>query len=162
MCPPETAGLLGRNPAGHLCRRLDVRRSRRVGELFAEVEEAGACGENALQDAGFAYLLLSFWEAYRASGDVIEGSDIHPAVEIAARILRDDPRAGEDLTQLARHAGLSPSRLSRLFKEQVGLPVSRFRNERRLERKGAGTLSGTLRPWSPRRSLGGGTGGRIR
>lgn len=77
--------------------------------------------------------MLASWEAYRASEDAVEGLDIHPAVERAAQILRDEPGA-DNLTQLARRAGLSPSRLSRLFKEQVGLSISQFRNKRRLER----------------------------
>lgn len=129
---PEAAGLLDRDPLGHLCRRLDVRRARRIGELFAEVEEAGSTGEGSLHDAGLAYLLLSSWEAFRASDDTVEGLDVHPAVERAARILRDEP-GRDDLRQLARRVGLSPTRLSRVFKEQVGLSVSQFRNRRRLE-----------------------------
>ena len=130
---PETAGLLDRNPMGHLCRRLDGRRARRIGELFDEIQVASFAGEEALHGVGLSYLLLSCWEAYRASEDAVEGLDVHPAVERAARILRDEPGA-DDLTQLARRAGLSPSRLSRLFKQQTGLSVSQFRNQGRLER----------------------------
>ena len=129
----ETADLLNWNPAGHFCKRLDTRRTRRIGGLFADVEEAKSIGESGLQNAGLAYLLLSCWEAFRASEDAVEGLDIHPAVEKTTRILSDETEAG-DLTQLARRAGLSPTRLSRLFKEQVGLTVSQFRNRRRLER----------------------------
>ncbi len=58
---------------------------------------------------------------------------MHPAVERAARILRDEP-GRDDLRQLARRAGLSSPKLSRVFKEQIGLSISQFRNRRRLER----------------------------
>ena len=44
-----------------------------------------------------------------------------------------DPDGG-DLTALARGAGFSPSHLSRLFKAQMGVSISRFRNQQRLER----------------------------
>jgi AraC-like DNA-binding protein len=64
---------------------------------------------------------------------VIEGVDVHPAVETVARLLTGDPAAG-DLGTLARAAGLSPSHLSRIFKEQTGVPISRFRNQQRLQR----------------------------
>lgn len=130
---PETTDLLDRNPVGHLCRRLDVRRVQRIVGLFSAVEETGSTDESDLYDAGLAYLLLSCWEAYRASEDAVEGLDIHQAVERAARILSNETYTGS-LTQLARRSGLSPSRLSRLFKEQVGLTISQFRNKKRLER----------------------------
>ena len=38
------------------------------------------------------------------------------------------------LDALARTAGLSPSHLSRIFKDQTGVSITRFRNQRRLER----------------------------
>jgi AraC-like DNA-binding protein len=101
--------------------------------LFADIQEASSASESALNSAGLAYLLLSSWEAFRTSEGAVEGHDVHPAVEKAARILRDETYAG-DLTRLACAVGLSPSRLSRLFKKQVGLSVSQFRNESRLER----------------------------
>lgn len=68
---------------------------------------------------GWAYLLSFAWRAFLDSGDVVEGVDLHPAVETVARILRADPDAG-DLAALARAARLSSSHLSRIFKDQPG------------------------------------------
>jgi AraC-like DNA-binding protein len=48
-------------------------------------------------------------------------------------MLRVDPAAG-DLATLARAASLSPSHLSRIFKEQTGVSIGRFRNQQRLQR----------------------------
>ena len=67
------------------------------------------------------------------SDDVVAGVDLHPAVETVARLLRADPDAG-DLAALARVAGLSDSHLSRIFKAQTGVSISRFRNQQRLQR----------------------------
>jgi AraC-like DNA-binding protein len=39
-----------------------------------------------------------------------------------------------NLGDLAREAGLCPSHLSRTFKAQTGISITRFRNQRRLER----------------------------
>ena len=39
-----------------------------------------------------------------------------------------------DSTRSRTQAGLSPSHLSRLFKAQTGVSITRFRNQRRLER----------------------------
>ncbi|HJP76441.1 MAG TPA: AraC family transcriptional regulator [Pseudonocardiaceae bacterium] len=40
----------------------------------------------------------------------------------------------DDLTHLARTVGLSPGHLSRLFKAQTGVSLSRYRNQQRLHR----------------------------
>src|SRR6266702_7964496 len=61
----------------------------------------------------------------------LDGTGVHPAVAAAARLISADPRAG-NLTQVARAAGLSPGHLSRLFKAQTGIPLSRYRNQQRL------------------------------
>jgi len=49
------------------------------------------------------------------------------------RLLREASES-ETLEALARKSGLSASRLSRLFTEQVGLSVTEFRNRQRVER----------------------------
>jgi AraC-like DNA-binding protein len=76
---------------------------------------------------------MAAWRAFLDSDDVVAGAEVHPAVETVARRLRGDPDAG-DLAELARMAGLSPSHLSRVFKAQTGVSITRFRNQRRLER----------------------------
>ena len=44
-----------------------------------------------LVNTGLAYLLSFAWRAFLDSDDVIEGVDVHPAVETVARMLRGDP-----------------------------------------------------------------------
>ena len=124
--------LLDADPARQFSRRLAVVRARRLGDLFAEVHTAGTL-DDGLVNAGLAYLLLFAWHAFLESDDTIDGVDVHPAVERVARLLCADPAAG-DLTSLARTAGLSPAHLSRLFKAQMGVSISRFRNQQRLQR----------------------------
>ena len=89
--------------------------------------------DDLLVNTGLAYLLSFAWRAFLDSDDVVEGVDLHPAVETVARMLRTDPDAG-DLAALARAARLSPSHLSRIFKAQTGVSISRFRNQQRLQR----------------------------
>ena len=128
----EARPLLEKDPVGQFSRRLNSSGARRLGALFREVRDAERL-DDALFNAGLSYLLLFAWQAFLDSGDVVEGSDLHPAVETVARLLRADPSAG-DLASLARSANLSPSHLSRLFKAQTGVSISRFRNQQRLER----------------------------
>jgi AraC-like DNA-binding protein len=129
---PQARPLLEKDPAGQFWRRLDSGRVRRLGALFHEVRDAETV-DDVLVNTGLAYLLSFAWRAFLDSDDVVEGVDLHPAVETVARMLRADPDAG-DLAALARAASLSPSHLSRIFKRQTGVSISRFRNQQRLQR----------------------------
>ncbi len=84
-------------------------------------------------NAGLSYLLVLAWRAFLDSDDIVIGTDVHPAVETVARLLRADPGAG-DLTTLADLVRLSPAHLSRLFRAQTGRSISWFRNQQRLRR----------------------------
>jgi AraC-like DNA-binding protein/quercetin dioxygenase-like cupin family protein len=121
--------LLARTPRGQFSRRLDGHRARRIHALFTELHGR----DEILLNAGLPYLLVVAWRAFLESDDVVEGLDVHPAVETVARLLRADPNAG-DLAALARAAQLSPAHLSRLFKAQTGWSITRFRNHQRLQR----------------------------
>jgi AraC-like DNA-binding protein len=123
---------LERDPVGQFSRRLDPGRAAHLGALLGELRDAGPV-DDALLNAGLAYLLLFAWRAFLESEDLVAGIDVHPAVETVARCLHADPEAG-NLEALARTAGLSPSHLSRIFKAQTGVSITRFRNQRRLER----------------------------
>jgi AraC-like DNA-binding protein len=124
--------LLERNPVGQYSRRLSALRAGRLDALLRELRDADTV-DDALLNAGLQYLLLSAWRAFLDSEDLVAGIDVHPGVETVARCLRANPEAG-GLDALARTAGLSPSHLSRIFKAQIGVSITRFRNQRRLER----------------------------
>jgi AraC-like DNA-binding protein len=124
--------LLQHDPVRQFSRRLDAGLVARLGALLREVRGAEET-DDALLNAGLAYLLLFAWRAFLDSEEVVAGVDVHPAVETVARRLRADPDAG-DLATLARAAGVSASHLSRIFKAQTGVSITRFRNQRRLER----------------------------
>jgi AraC-like DNA-binding protein len=131
--PREARPLLAEDPVGQFSRRLDSSRVRRLSALFHEIQHAETVLDDVLVNTGLAYLLSFAWRTFLDSDDVVEGVDLHPAVETVARILRADPDAG-DLATLARAARLSSSHLSRIFKEQTGVSISRFRNQQRLQR----------------------------
>jgi AraC-like DNA-binding protein len=124
--------LLEPDPVGQFSRRVDSARVARLAALLREVRDSEG-RDDVLFNVGLAYLLVSAWRAFADSDDVVEGTDLHPAVERATRLLRADPAAG-DVSSLARAAGLSPSHLSRLFKEQTGASIGSFRNQQRLRR----------------------------
>jgi AraC-like DNA-binding protein len=129
---PHARPLAEEDPVGQFSRRLDAGRARRLTALIHDVHDAETV-DDVLVNTGLAYLLGFAWRAFLDSDEIIEGVDLHPAVETVARMLRADPNVG-DLTTLARAASLSPSHLSRIFKEQTGVSISRFRNQQRLQR----------------------------
>jgi AraC-like DNA-binding protein len=129
---PLARPLLERDPVGQFSRRLDAVFVPRLDALLRDLRDA-QMADDALLNTGLAYLLTLAWRAFLDSEDVVAGAGVHPAVEAVARRLRRDPNSGH-LDELARAVGLSPPHLSRIFKAQTGVSITRFRNQRRLER----------------------------
>ncbi|HJP73961.1 MAG TPA: AraC family transcriptional regulator [Pseudonocardiaceae bacterium] len=127
-----TGPLLADDPAGEFCRRVPAGLARRLRMLCEEIHLADIDNPR-ITNTGLAYLLALAWQTFLDSDDIVTGTDVHPAVRAAARLLQTDPDAG-DLPHLARVVGLSPSHLSRLFKAQTGIPLNRYRNQQRLHR----------------------------
>lgn len=125
-----TRALRQSNPPGDYCRRLSQPAAAGLQALFAEV--AAAHGRSGLFNAGLCYVLLRAWQDFHDAAEV-PVEDVHPAVEKAARLLRDDS-SGLSLDELARRSGLSPARLSRLFRQQTGVALVDFRNRQRVEK----------------------------
>jgi AraC-like DNA-binding protein len=113
--------------------------SRQIGARQADA--LGVVYQNALEEsddleflnAGLGYALVASWKAFQFSREPIPLSDVHPAVAKAARLLSTANDA-ISLEPLARSAGLSAARLSRLFKQQTGISVTGFRQRQCLER----------------------------
>jgi AraC-like DNA-binding protein len=127
---PRTRPLLRLEPSADFCRRLSEKDVGQAEVLFNEI--ADFSDQPSLLNAGLSYSLLYAWRCFEGAADVAV-RDVHPAVERAARLLRDNPDS-PSLDGLARQAGLSPTRLSRLFKEQTGTPLVEFRNRQRAQR----------------------------
>lgn len=122
--------LLQRSFPGETCRRLRQPELARFEELFSRLAESS--DEPGLLNATLAYALLYSWKCFQRAGEV-PARRVHPAVESTARLLLSDENS-YTLSQLAQRAGLSPSRLSRLFKQQTGLSTVEFRNRQRMQR----------------------------
>ena len=118
------------NPAGEYCRRLPQSAFARLEALFLEI--TGTRQHPGLFNAGLGYALLAAWQSFEHAADV-PVHDVHPAVEKAARYIRDKNNT-LGLNDLAGYAGLSPARLSRLFKKQTGIALVEFRNRQRIEK----------------------------
>ena len=126
----DALALLQPSLEGETCRRLTQADLMRLEGLCAEL--AGDRERPGLFNAGLSYALLHAWQCFERASEVAV-QDVHPAVERAARLIRDQV-ASLSLDEMAHRAGLSPARLSRLFKQQTGFAIADFRNRKRLER----------------------------
>ncbi|HTL29919.1 MAG TPA: AraC family transcriptional regulator [Tepidisphaeraceae bacterium] len=126
----RTRLLLERNPTGELCKLLRDDSASELRTLFKQLHDAKQ--DQLRFNFGIAYALLTAWDAHLSAQQVL-GTDVHPAVERAARIIQaeTDPLSLEDI---AEQVGLSPSRLSRLFHQQSGVSLVQFRQRQNLER----------------------------
>ena len=127
---PASSPLLDRSHDGECCRRLSQHELGRFEGMFSDLSAVN--DQPGFLNVGLAYLLLQCWRSFERAAEV-HARDVHPAVERAARLIREDGTA-MNLDQIARQAGLSATRLSRLFKQQTGFAMVDFRNRRRIER----------------------------
>lgn len=74
---------------------------------------------------------LALWQLRQAQ-DVGPTLIVHPAVGATARRIRQSPELG--LEALAAAARMSAGRLGRIFKQNMGVALSSYRNRVRLER----------------------------
>jgi AraC-like DNA-binding protein len=82
-------------------------------------------------NAGLHYLLLLCWRSHltgKATRDVIA---LHPVVRRALRLLSEGDTE-HSIGELATACGASKSYLSRMFRGQIGVPLTRYRNLLRL------------------------------
>jgi AraC-like DNA-binding protein len=128
---PRYATLREENPAGIFLTKLSQATLRRLAALTEEVQSAEKDGPR--YNAGLGFLLLQFWAAFGSARRGPDPREVHPAVDEAARILREEGRIA-GLAELARRVHLSSSRLSRLFYRQTGLTLIAYRNRCRVER----------------------------
>lgn len=128
---PGARVLLERDYTGETCRRLKPQDLARFDDLFTQLSSTSA-EEPGLTNAGLRYALLHAWQCFQSAAQV-PVRELHPAVERAATLIRDHA-ASPSLARLASLVRLSPSRLSRLFKEQTGSNLVEFRNRQRIER----------------------------
>jgi AraC-like DNA-binding protein len=84
-------------------------------------------------NAGLHHLLLQCWRCQLEIGPKLKEVELHITVRKALDLLAEGEDV-EDLNELARLCGVSGAYLSRLFKTQIGVSLTRYRNSVRLSR----------------------------
>ena len=84
-------------------------------------------------NAGLRHLLMLGWRCQRDGRSGAGAVVLHPAVSKALAVLGEGEWEG-GMDRLANRCGVSAAYLSRVFRKQVGVPLSRYRNSTRLAR----------------------------
>lgn len=84
-------------------------------------------------NAGLHYLLLLCWRNRLMEKATRGAIDLHPVVRRALKILSEGETT-QNIGELAKSCGASKAYLSRMFSQQIGVPLSRYRNSLRLSR----------------------------
>jgi AraC-like DNA-binding protein len=129
--PPHRRVLRSPDPGDIYSRQIDSGQIDILDQIYRDA--AHPADDPDLAPTALGYALIRSWLTYQYSRESIPRTDVHPAVAKAARLLSltDDPIP---LDELAAKAGLSPARLSRLFKQQVGINITAFRQQECLKR----------------------------
>ena len=131
----------------------DVAEARQVGpeahrELQQVSQAALATEDQSVRAVGLQWWVARCWAHWQAALSET-GARVHPAVDRAARLLREHPDL--PIREVAKEAGLSPGRLGQVFQNQMGESLVSFRTEAKLQaadvlvqRDGADLLSAAL------------------
>jgi AraC-like DNA-binding protein len=119
------------DPGDIFCRQIEAR----AAEVLAYAYQSIASEETDLEftNAALGYAFVASWQAFQFSNESVPLSDVHPAVAKAVRLV-SQADAPVPLPLLARQAGLSAPRLSRLFKRQIGISLTSFQQRKCLKR----------------------------
>ena len=142
-CTEQHDDILKQKHEEFLHRRLPVNEFQFMRRIFAELLNIGEpCpegffgkeGENDLFNAGLHYILQHCWRIFRIKKNEFQYTELHPAVSKAVRFLSVEGNESSSVEELAKHCGLSASRIVPLFHKEVGMTITEFRNRRKLDR----------------------------
>ncbi|MEX0325284.1 MAG: helix-turn-helix domain-containing protein [Puniceicoccaceae bacterium] len=88
-------------------------------------------GDPDALNAGLRHLLVHCWKIFQSDGSGSSAIKLHPSVAKALSLISDEGLF-LSLSEIADRCGISETYLSRLFKDQVGVPLNHYRNSARL------------------------------
>ncbi|WOO39598.1 AraC family transcriptional regulator [Rubellicoccus peritrichatus] len=97
--------------------------------------EETLCQEDQIDlfNASLRFLLLKAWQSFQSVLHQPLHETLHPAIFRTAMLLKEG-EGDEDISTISKNAGLSESHLSRLFHAQIGMSLTDYRNQQRLQR----------------------------
>lgn len=130
---PETFDLVRRTMDALMRESLDPDILNREAGYGDESDFRYQHGDPDGLNAGLRHLLLMCWRSQTTGTSPTGAVSLHPLIRRALELL-SETGSDEKVGQLAKRCGVSETYLSRVFRRQVGVPLSRYRNSLRLSR----------------------------
>jgi AraC-like DNA-binding protein len=127
---PESLVLLEVNPEGDFSRSLKNHQAQKLNSFCRETYTLK--DRLSLFNISLGYILLFAWTEYQTASDSGLEKNITPVIDRVTRMILEG-KGADDLPALAQAVNLSPGSLSRMFKRQMGISLTAFRNRCRLE-----------------------------
>lgn len=146
------------NPEGSFCRRISLSSTEKLERICQSICElnskevvspayyyAGQAfgfernspylhSDPVLLNAGLSYLMTIGWHLFITQGSEEKKAVLNPSVQKAINLMKAFPEKDYSLSTLSVDCGVSASRLSRLFNEQVGISLVDYKNKLKLDR----------------------------
>ena len=130
---PETFDLVRRTMEALMRDSLDPDILNRESGYGGDSEFRYQHGDPDGLNAGLRHLLLMSWRSQTSGPSPAGAVSLHRVVRRALELMSEG-ESDEGLARLAERCGVSEAYLSRVFRRQVGVPLSRYRNSLRLSR----------------------------
>lgn len=133
----QLSGVRFASHSGWCVRQLPSPRVLELSSLHAQLARCDDARQVRARSRQLLARALRAWQEQpsgetRSSDELRSGRPLHGAVARARTMLREQ-EAAPSLSVLSRRCGLDASRLSRLFKQQMGLSIVQFRNHFRVQ-----------------------------
>ncbi|MGE4490033.1 MAG: helix-turn-helix domain-containing protein [Kiritimatiellales bacterium] len=124
-------------------RQLPAHEFRFIRQILIELRKLGTPAspsprrhqnENDLFNAGLHYILQHCWHIFCTTKSTLCSSELPPSIVKAVHIICSEKDEGLPIPELARHCGISTSRLTCLFRKEIGATITQFRNQQKLKR----------------------------
>ena len=142
-CTEQHDAILKQQYEEVLHRRFPINEFQFMRRIFTELLTLGdPCpgpffgnqGENDLFNAGLHYILQHCWRIFRTTRNELLYDELHPAIVKAVHFICDENNEDTPILELAKHCGISASRIVPLFRKEVGMTITDFRNLQKLDR----------------------------
>lgn len=119
------------NPKENFCRQLHPSAARVYERLIPEIAQQRG-DHPVIYRIGLSYLVAALWKDYHENSAPVAHAPVTPYVQKAVYLL-SHPDAPENLRDLGAALNISPSQISRMFKSEMGVPITKFRNRIKLD-----------------------------
>lgn len=124
--------LKARDTEEYFCRQMHPATSRLYEKLLPDIAEQQK-NHPGIFRLGLAYLVASLWKDFHENTTPVTHRPVTPHVQKVVYLL-SHAEEQESLYILSKKLNIGPSQVSRMFKKEMGISITEFRNRTKLDR----------------------------